>query len=207
MEATAMKATTIGIDLAKNVFQIHGVDERGNVSVKTKRAHRWQRFFQPAALVGMEASAGAHFWARKLQGMGHTVRLIAAQFVKPYVKTNKNDAAAAEAICEALSRPGMRARQGFVKERTAQANQIRGFLSEFGIVIPQGIRHIERCLPSILEDGENELAVGFRQLLARLMEHLRERYRQVEEIEAEIKRRHQDNDASCKLTAIPGIGP
>jgi transposase len=156
--------------------------------------------------------------------MGHTVRLIAAQFVKPYVKTNKNDAAAAEAICEALSRPGMRfvpvkligshnllalrrARQGFVKERTAQANQIRGFLSEFGIVIPQGIRHIERCLPSILEDAENELAVGFRQLLARLMEHLRERYRQVEEIEAQIKRRHQDNDASCKLTAIPGIGP
>jgi transposase len=222
-----MKTTTIGIDLAKNAFQIHGVDERDHPSVK-KRLKRAQmaEFFGnlPPCLVGMEARAGAHFWARKLQAMGHTVRLIAAQFVKPYVKTNKNDAADAEAICEAVSRPGMRfvpikliesqsllalhrARQGFVEERTAQANQIRGFLLEFGIVTPQGIRHIERCVPAILEDAENELSVSFRQLLARLMGHLRELYRQVEEIEAEIKRWHEENEASCKLAAIPGIGP
>jgi transposase len=222
-----MKTTTIGIDLAKNVFQIHGVDHRGHPSMrkKLKRAQVAEFFANlPSCLVGMEACAGAHFWARKLQAMGHTVRLIAAQFVKPYVKTNKNDAADAEAICEAVSRPGMRfvpikliesqsllalhrARQGFIEERTAQANQIRGFLLEFGIVIPQGIRHIERCMPGILEDAENELSVSFRQLLTRLMGHLRELYRQVEEIEAEIKRWHQDNAASCKLTDIPGIGP
>lgn len=222
-----MKTTTIGIDLAKNAFQIHGVDERGHPSVKKKlKRAQVAEFFGnlPPCLVGMEACAGAHFWARKLQAMGHTVRLIAAQFVKPYVKTNKNDAADAEAICEAVSRPGMRfvpiklvesqsllalhrARQGFVEERTAQANQIRGFLVEFGIVIPQGIRHIERCMPAILEDAENELSLGFRHLLARLTEHLRELYRQVEEIEAEIKRWHQGNEASCKLAGIPGIGP
>jgi transposase len=100
-----------------------------------------------------------------------------------------------------------RARQGFIKERTAHANQIRGFLAEFGIVIPQGIRHVELCMPGILEDAENELTVGFRQLLARLMQHLRELFRQAEELEAEIKRWHQANAASCKLTAIPGIGP
>jgi transposase len=100
-----------------------------------------------------------------------------------------------------------RARQGFIEERTAQANQIRGVLLEFGIVIPQGIRHIDRCVPGILESAENELSVSFRQLLARLTEHLRELYRQVEEIEAEVKRWHEDNEASCKLAAIPGIGP
>ncbi len=222
-----MKTTTIGIDLAKNVFQIHGVDERGHPTMrkKLKRAQVAEYFANlPSCLVGMEACAGAHFWARKLQGMGHRVRLIAAQFVKPYVKTNKNDVADAAAICEAVGRPDMRfvpikpiesqsilalhrARQGFIEERTAQANQIRGFLLEFGIVIPRGIRHIERCVPGILEDAENELSVGFRQLLARLMGHLRELYRQVEEIEAEIHRWHQDNAASCKLTCIPGIGP
>lgn len=111
-----------------------------------------------------------HYWARKLQGMGHTVRLIAPQFVKPYVKTNKNDAADAEAICEAVARPNMRfvpvknieqqsvlslhrVRQGFVRARTAQANQIRGLLSEFGVVIPQGIAHLARRVPELIEDA------------------------------------------------------
>jgi transposase len=222
-----MKTTTIGFDLAKHIFQLHGVDERGHANLKKKlKRSQVAVFFAnlPACLIGMEACASAHYWARKLEALGHTVRLIAPQFVKPYVKTNKNDAADAEAICEAVGRPGMRfvpiktvesqsllslhrARQGFIKARTAQANQIRGLLAEFGIVIPQGIGHIERCMPGILEDGENELTESFRQLLMRLMGHLRQLRQEAEEIEAEINRWHQQNEASRKLSAIPGIGP
>jgi hypothetical protein len=147
-EATEMKITTIGIDLAKNVFQVHGVDERGKTGLKRqlKRAQMLPFFAnRERCLIGMEACAGAHFWARKLQGLGHSVKLMAPQYVKPYVKSNKNDAADAEAICEAVGRPNMRfvavkngeqqailavhrARQGLVKARTAQANQIRGLL-------------------------------------------------------------------------------
>ena len=172
-----MNITTIGLDLAKNVFQIHGVDERHQPVLKKalKRAQMLPFFANlPPCLIGMEACGGAHFWARKLEQLGHTVKLMAPQFVKPYVKTNKHDAADAEAICEAVSRPSMRfvpvktgeqqavlslhrARQGFVKARTAQANQIRGLLAEFGLVIPQGIGSIARLLPEILEDGENDL--------------------------------------------------
>jgi transposase len=152
------------------------------------------------------------------------VKLMAPQFVKPYVKTNKNDEADAEAICEAVSRPNMRfvpikngeqqavlalhrARQGFVRARTAQANQIRGLLAEYGIVIPQGICHITKRLPGILEDGENDLPGMFRQLLQRLGEHLKELDRQVAELELQIQLWHREHDASRKLAQIPGIGP
>lgn len=222
-----MKITTIGIDLAKNVFQVHGVDERGKTVLK-KQLKREQitPFFanlQPC-LIGMEACGSAHYWANKLQGLGHTVKLIAPQFVKPYVKTNKNDAADAEAICEAVSRPNMRfvpikngeqqavlalhrARQGFVKARTAQANQIRGLLAEHGIIIPQGIAHIGKRLPEILEDGENGLPGIFRQLIERLGNHLKELNRQVHELEVQIQMWHRENAASQKLAHIPGIGP
>ena len=151
-----MNITTIGIDLAKNVFQIHGVDGHGKAVLRKQlRRGQMRGFFAnlPACLVGMEACGGAHYWAGKLQGLGHTVRLMSPQFVKPYVKTNKNDAADAEAICEAVARPNMRfvpiknveqqtvlslhrARQAIVKMRTAQANQIRGLLAEFGVVMP-----------------------------------------------------------------------
>ncbi|MCB1824553.1 MAG: IS110 family transposase, partial [Candidatus Competibacteraceae bacterium] len=172
-----MKMTTIGLDLAKHVFQVHGVDSRGE-PVLRKQLKRSQMlpFFAnlEPCLVGMEACGGAHYWARKLEALGHTVRLMAPQFVKPYVKSNKTDAADAEAICEAVGRPSMRfvpnkteaqqavlalhrARQGFVQARTAQANQIRGLLGEFGIILPQGIGHIIPGLAGILEDGENEL--------------------------------------------------
>jgi len=155
---------TVTIDLAKNVFQLHGVNEFGKPVLKKQlRRDQMAEFFVnlPACLIGMEACGSAHYWARKLQGFGHTVKLMAPQFVKPYVKTNKNDAADAEAICEAVARPNMRfvpiknieqqsvlalhrVRQGFVKARTAQANQIRGLLSEFGLIIPQGIGHIAK---------------------------------------------------------------
>ena len=222
-----MKITTIGLDLAKTVFQVHGVDERGKAALKKvlKRGQVLPFFanLQPC-LIGMEACGSAHHWARKLEALGHTVKLMAPQFVKAYVKTNKNDAADAEAICEAVTRPTMRfvpikngeqqavlalhrARQGFVKARTAQANQIRGLLAEYGLVIPQGISHIATHLPDILEDGENGLPGVFRQLIDRLGTHLKEPDRQVHELEEQIQAWHRTNEASRKLADIPGVGP
>ncbi|MDO9012501.1 MAG: IS110 family transposase [Gallionella sp.] len=222
-----MKITTVGIDLAKLVFQIHGVDARGKVAVRRqlKRAEMSSYFVNlEPCLIGMEACGSAHFWARKLEGYGHTVKLMAPQFVKPYVKTNKNDVADAEAICEAVSRPNMRfvaiktieqqailsvhrARQGFVKARTAQGNQIRGLLSEFGIIIPMGIRSVMKQIPDILEDGENALPGTMRNLLERLTDNLKEMDRQVKELEAQIQLWHRENALSRKLAEIPGLGP
>ena len=218
---------TVGIDLAKNIMQVHGVDERGKAVLRKQlRRNQVAAFFAnlPACLVGMEACGSAHHWARKLESCGHTVKLMAPQFVKPYVKTNKNDTADAEAICEAVGRPNMRfvpmknveqqavlslhrARQSFVKARTAQANQIRGLLAEYGIVIPQGIGHITKHLPEIMEDGKNELPGGFRLLLQRLGDHLKELDRHVGELEIQIQTWHRESDASRKLARIPGIGP
>lgn len=222
-----MKITTAGIDLAKAVLQVHGVDERGKVAVRKQlKRHQVLEYFAnlPACLIGMEACGSAHHWARKLMALGHTVRLIAPQFVKPYVKTNKHDAADAEAICEAVARPNMRfvpiktvdqqaalavhrARQGMVKARTAQGNQIRGLLAEFGIVIPQGIGHIAKRLPEIVEDADNALPGPMRELLHTLDAQLKALDRQVGELEASIQAWHRANEASRKLAAIPGIGP
>ena len=178
----------------------------------------------PPCLIAMEACGSAHHWARKLASFGHTVKLMAPQFVKPYVKTNKNDAADAEAICEAVARPNMRfvpiknieqqsvlalhrVRQGFVKARTAQANQIRGLLGEFGLIIPQGIANIAKRVPELIEDASNELSGSLRLLIDRLMAHLKELDGQVDELDAKIKEWHRASDASRKLTMIPGIGP
>jgi transposase len=222
-----MKITTVGIDLAKNLFQVHGIDEHGKVVVKKQlRRDQMATFFVnlPPCLIGMEACGSAHHWARKLQSFGHTVRLMAPQFVKPYVKTNKNDAADAEAICEAVGRPNMRfvpvknieqqavlalhrVRQGFVRARTAQANQIRGLLSEFGLIIPQGIGYIATRVPELIEDGANDLPGAFRMLVQRLLDHLKELDRQVDELEAKIQAWHRGSDLSRKLAQVPGIGP
>lgn len=222
-----MKITTVGIDLAKSIFAVHGVNEHGRTVLKKMlKRNQLVEFFAnlPACVIGMEACASAHYWARKLQAMGHTVRLIAPQFVKPYVKTNKNDAADAEAICEAVARPNMRfvpiknieqqsvlslhrVRQGFVRARTAQANQIRGLLAEFGIVVPQGMAHLVRRVPELLEDASNELTGSFRLLIHRLMDHLKELDRQVRELEAQIQAWHRSNHTSCRLASVPGIGP
>ena len=222
-----MKITTIGIDLAKEVFQIHGVDKQGHVALRKQlKRSEMAKFFAnlEPCMIGMEACGSAHHWSRKLEVFGHTVKLMAPQFVKPYVKTNKNDMADAEAICEAVSRPSMRfvakktpeqqailsihrARQGFVKARTAQGNQIRGLLSEFGIVIPQGISSIAKRVPEILEDGENGLPGVMRHLMARLTDNLKETDRQVNELEVQIQVWHRENAASRKLAEIPGLGP
>jgi len=222
-----MKITTIGIDLAKNVFQVHGVDEHDQPLIQRKlKRNQVLDFFvqQTPCLIGMEACAGAHYWARRLQAQGHTVKLMAPQFVKPYVKANKTDAADAEAICEAVTRPSMRfvpiknidqqavlslhrARQGFVKARTAQANQIRGLLTEYGIVLPQGISHVAKRIPEIVEDAANNLPDVFRQLLVRLRAHLVELDRQVQELEQQIIVWHRSNEDSQRLEKIPGFGP
>ena len=222
-----MKITTVGIDLAKNVIQVHGVDERGKAVVK-KQLKRDQvlPFFAnlSPSRIGMEACASAHYWARKLEAYGHTVKLMAPQFVKPYVKTNKNDVADAEAICEAVARPNMRfvaiknaeqqavlalhrVRQGFVKARTAQANQVRGLLAEFGLVIPQGISHIAQRVPELIEDASNELPGSFRLLIQQLLERLKDLDCQVNAVGAQIVAWHRSNEDSCKLEKVPGIGP
>lgn len=222
-----MQITTVGLDLAKNVFQVHGVTRQGKTVLKKQlKRDRVSEFFVnlPPCLIGMEACGGAHHWARKLQAMGHTVRLMAPQFVKPYVKSNKTDAADAEAICEAVARPNMRfvpmknveqqamlalhrARQGFVTARTAQGNQIRGLLAEFGLIVPQGLSHIFSRVPELIEDAENELPGEFRRLIQRLVDHLKELDRQVGELELQIKAAHRNNETSRKLEQIPGIGP
>jgi transposase len=221
-----MKITTIGLDLAKNVFQVHAIDEHDHRVVR-KQLRRDQviAFFAavPPCLVGMEACGSAHHWARRLQEFGHTVRLISPQFVKPYVKTNKNDAIDAEAICEAVGRPNMRfvpiktveqqavlsvhrVRQGFMKARTAQANQIRGLLAEFGLIAPKGISNVARRIPELVE-AATTLPTSMRQLIDRLLENMEVLDRQVKELEAQIKAWHEGSDLSRKLTAIPGVGP
>lgn len=222
-----MNIATAGLDLAKIVFQVHGVDERGKAVLrKTLKRADVVSFFAKLlpCLIGMEACGSAHFWARKLSELGHTVKLMAPQFVKPYVKTNKNDARDAEAICEAVSRPNMRfvpiktvdqqallslhrARQGFVAARTAQANQIRGLLAELGIVVPKGISYIERKIPEVLENAENSLPGVSRELFTRLLKHFRHLDYQVKELEVQIKAWHREDAASQRLQAVPGIGP
>ncbi len=221
-----MKITAIGLDLAKSVFQVHGVDNRGHAIVRKQlRRDQVVPYFAkvPPCLVGMEACGGAHHWARRLREFGHTVRLISPQFVKPYVKSNKNDAADAEAICEAVGRPNMRfvpiktveqqsvlsvhrVRQGFVKARTAQANQIRGLLAEFGLILPQGISNVARRVPGLVDEAA-ELPVPMRQLVNRLLEHMKMLDQQAKELEAQIKAWHQGSELSRNLEAIPGIGP
>lgn len=221
-----MKITTIGVDLAKSVFQVHGVGGGRTVVRKQLKRKDVASFFAnlEPCLIGMEACASAHYWARKLAQFGHTVRLMAPQFVKPYVKTNKNDRNDAEAICEAVSRPNMRfvpvktaemqavlalhrARQALVKARTAQANQIRGLLGEFGIVIRTGIGNVTKALPEILEDAQNGLPGMMRQLLARLGARLKDLDAQVGELEQQITLWHRDNPRSRRLGEIRGIGP
>jgi transposase len=224
--ASTMNITTVGIDLAKSVFQVHGTDERGQLALrKALKRSEMMRFFaqREPCLIGMEACGSAHFWARKLSALGHTVKLMAPQFVKPYVKTNKSDANDAEAICEAVGRPTMRfvsiktpeqqallalhrARQGLVRARTAQGNQIRGLLAEFGVVLPKGRPSLERHMGEILEDAQNELPPMSRELFARLLEHLRHLDAQAQAIEAQIKTWHREDAASRRLEAVPGIG-
>lgn len=221
-----MKITTVGIDLAKNVLQIHGADENGKpVLRKQLKRNQVMTYFAnlEPCLIGMEACGSAHYWARQLQSLGHELRLISPQFVKPYVKTNKHDMADAEAICEAVGRPTMRfvpiknveqqamlslhrAREGFIGDRTATVNRIRGLLLEFGLIIPQGIGHVRNKVPELIEDATNELPGMFRVLIDQLLEHLKWLDKQIDQIEGQINTWHRNNADSQRLAEIPGIG-
>lgn len=217
------KVTAIGLDLAKSSFQVHGADEDGRaVMRKTLRRAQVAEFFAQLSpcVVGMEACGSSHYWARLLREMGHEVRLIAPQYVKPFVKRNKTDAADAEAICEAIGRPGMRfvpmktmeqqailsvhrVRQGFVRARTAIVNQIRGLLAEFGVVVPKGIENVPRLRAAMIDQ---DLPGTFRQLVDLQLHHLCELQDRIDELERQINRWHRDNEASQRLMAIPGVG-
>ena len=221
-----MKSTTIGLDIAKNVFQAHGVDANGNVVLrKVLKRRQVLEFFANRApsLIGMEACAGAHYWARELGKQGHEVRLISPQFVKPYVKGNKNDANDAEAICEAVGRPNMRfvpvktpeqqdvlalhrVRSG-LKERTAQANRLRGLLGEYGIVIGKGLAQLRKRLPEILEDAENDLSDLVRALFADLHGRILALDQQVAAYGARLKALNEANEVCRKIGQVPGVGP
>jgi transposase len=220
------KITVVGLDLAKNVFQVHGVDDAGQVvcRMQLRRAQVLSFFarLQPC-LIGMEACGGMHYWSRKLTELGHTVRPMAARFIKPYLKSNKNDALDAEAICEAVQRPSMRfvtpkspeqqaalhlhhSRRLLVGQRTALINHLRGVLMEFGITVPVGPNALRRRLPEILEDGDNELPMMARDLLATLAEQLRDLDERIKALEHQIEAWHRNSEASRRLAEIPGIG-
>lgn len=222
-----MNATRIGLDLAKLVFQVHGVDrdERKVIKRQLRRSQMLPYFEKlPACKIGMEACAGAHYWARKFAQMGHEVKLIAPQFVKPYVKSQKNDANDAEAICEAVGRPNMRfvaiktvaqqdmqavhrIRSELIKSRTAKVNQIRGLLAEYGEVVPARIEQIRRAIPLIQEDATNGLTPLFRRLLEGLRLDLVELDRRVGELDQEILVAAKADPVAQRLQTVPGIGP
>ena len=222
-----MKIHTIGIDLGKTNFHLVGLNERGEVVVR-KRFSRAQllRFTanRKVHVIGMEACGGAHFLGRALQEQGHEARLIPAQYVKPYVKTNKNDYIDAEAIAEAVGRPTMRfvpiksddqldlqslhrVRERWVTRRTAVINQIRGLLLERGITLRKGRRYIDEALPGILEEADAKLSGTLRLLLAQLKLELDQLALRLEEAESLIEQTVQESEACQRLDAIPGIGP
>jgi transposase len=221
-----MNVTTIGIDLAKNTFSLHGVDSRGKmVFHKTLSRGKLLPFLaqQPPSLIGMEACSGAHHWGRQLQALGHRVGIMASRFVAPYRKGGKNDGNDAEAICEAVARPGMRLvpvksdeqqallslhriRQGLIKERTATINQLRGLLSEFGLIMPKGRYPAQHHLPRILEDAENGLPMLARRLLNDVYLRLRGMNEQVLAYDRELEHLSQESEIAQRLMTIPGIG-
>lgn len=224
-----MKIIRVGVDLAKNVFQVHGVDrnEKPVWKCKLKRAE-WIKVLlekiEPGCEIGMEACGGAHHWARKLEALGYTVKLIAPQFVKPYVKSNKNDAKDAEAICEAMSRPNMRfvsiksveqqdvqavhrVRAGLMEQRIAKANQIRGLVSEYGLVAPIQVSHLRAAIPEWLEDAENGLTSRFRRLLNGLWSDLQSLDLRLKEMDREIAEIAAANPVAQKLQQLRGVGP
>jgi transposase len=222
-----MKIHAIGIDLGKTSFHLVGLNERGEVVVR-KRFSQAQllRFTanRKVHLIGMEACGGSRFLGRALQEQGHDVRLIPAQYVKPYVKTNKSDYIDAEAIAEAVGRPTMRfvpiksddqldlqslhrVRERWVMRRTAVINQMRGLLLERGITLRKGRRYIEEALPGILEDADAKLSGAVRFLLAQLKLELEHLALRLEEADALIEQTVQENEQCQRLDAIPGIGP
>jgi transposase len=214
------------LDLAKNVFQAHGVDAAGAVVFRKKlRRAQVLEFFatQPHCTVAMEACGGAHFWGREIGGLGHRVRLLPPAYVKPFVKRQKNDAADAEAICEASQRPSMRfvavksesaqaaavvfrARDLLVRQRTQIINALRGHLAEFGMVVAQGPAHVAKLIAAVA-DAEHPLPEAARPVLLVLVETLNALESQIKRLDAEIARRAKEDELARRLMSIPGVGP
>ena len=219
-----MEIHAIGIDLGKNLFHLVGVDASGAVVVR-KRCSRSQLLAYTANIrvhrIGMESCSGSHFLGRALREQGHDVRLMPAQYVKPYVKTNKSDYIDAEAIAEAVQRPSMRfvpikteeqldlqavhrMRERWVMRRTAVINQIRGLLLERGITLPKGRKHLEEAIPTILA-AESKISSAFRALLGQLSRELDQLSTRVEEMDRVIERTAADDETCQRLTTVPGI--
>src|SRR5690242_17422776 len=218
------QVTTVGLDLAKNLFQVHGADAQGRPVLKRRLAReKVLEFFVnlPPCLVGLEACAAAHYWARELAKLGHTVRLMPPRYVRPYVKTDKHDAADAEAICEAVTRPGMRfvpvkggsqqsllmlhrVREQLLKQRTATANALRAHLAEFGIVAAQGRAGLRELLAVVADIEDRRLPPLARELLQALAEHLRGLEERTAEIDRRLLEAARADPACARLAAVPG---
>ena len=219
--------TTIGFDIAKSVFQVHGVDAAGQVVVRRKLKRRYVlAFFQKLSpcLVGIEACASSHYWSRELQALGHSVRLMPPAYVKPYVKRQKNDMADAEAICEAVTRANMRfvptktpeqqsglmlhrTRHLFIRQQTAVINVIRAHLAEFGIVAPVGRNGVEELLGVVADANDKRVPEVARACLAALGAQLRVLKAQILEFDRMINAWHRSNETSKRLDELPGVGP
>lgn len=218
--------TTVGIDLAKSTFSLHGVDANGKTVLrKTLSRSKLLPFMAqlPPCLVGMEACSGAHHWARELQKHGHRIGIMAPRFVAPYRKSEKNDGNDAEAICEAVGRPSMRfvpvksaeqqavltlhrLRSGLVKDRTAMINQLRGLLSEFGLVMPVGRYSAQAALPQLLEDPSNNLPALARRLLTEAWARLQAMNDQILAYDRDMEALARESEAARRLMTVPGIG-
>ena len=219
--------TTIGVDVAKSVFQVHCVDAAGQVVMRRQLKRRYVlAFFQklPACLVGIEACASSHHWSRELEALGHTVRLMPPAYVKPYVKRHKNDVTDAEAICEAVTRPNMRfvatktseqqscltlhrTRHLFIRQQTSVINAIRAHLAEFGIVAPAGRNGVEHLLSVAADSNDKRLPELARACVAALGAQLQTLKAQILEFDRMIRAWHRSSEASRRLDDIPGIGP
>lgn len=219
--------TTIGLDIAKNVFRVHGIDDAGEVLVaKSLRRGKVLAFFAslPPCFVGLEACATAHHWAREIAKLGHEVRLIPPSYVKAYVRRQKNDAADAAAICEAVMRPSMRfvpvktaeqqgvlmlhrARALLVSQRTALINALRGHLAEFGVVAPQGMKGAARLMAMLAEGAQEDVPAMARAALVPLVRQIERLDGEVRVLDRHILQWHRTNEASRRLATIPGIGP
>jgi transposase len=224
-----MKLSRVGVDLAKNVFQLHGVDRHGKAVWKRRLSRaKWLQVLldqmEPGCEVGMEACAGAHHWARQLESHGYTIKLIPPQFVKPYVKSNKNDANDAAAICEAMSRPHMRfvtvksvaqqdiqathrIRSELLSQRTAKANQIRGLVAEYGLVAPLTLCALRAAISGWLEDADNGLTDHFRALLHGLWLDLVVLDDRMTELDRQIEQLANSHEITRRLQQLRGVGP